>query len=106
MLCVDNYMGMQNITALDLKNNNKKGGVNMIGKPKFKVGDVVRFKCQDKVKVGTIEIVDRWGTFDNPTDVSYDIMVESENMFYKHFTEQDIISKIEDNKIEFVENKL
>lgn len=70
----------------------------MIGKPKFKVGDVVRFKCQDKVKVGTIEIVDRWGTFDNPTDVSYDIMVESENMFYKHFTEQDIISKVSNEK--------
>lgn len=66
----------------------------MRGKPKFKVGDVVRFKCQDKVKVGTIEIVDRWGTFDIPIDVSYDIMVESENMFYKHFTEQDIISKV------------
>lgn len=70
----------------------------MRGKPKFKVGEVVRFKCQDQVKVGTIEIVDKWGTFSDPTDVSYDIMVESENMFYKHFTEQDIISKIEDEK--------
>lgn len=70
----------------------------MRGKPKFKVGDVVRFKVGNKVKVGTIEIVDRWGTFSNPTDVSYDIMVENENMFYKHFTEGDIISKVSNEK--------
>ena len=69
-----------------------------MGKPKYKVGDVVRFGFEGYEKVGVIYIVDKYGTFDDPTDVSYDIMMESENMFYKHFTERDIISKVSEEK--------
>ena len=65
----------------------------MLGKPKFKHGDKVRFKVADKEKVGSIYIIDKWGTFFDKSDVCYDIMVEEENCLYKHFNEKDIISK-------------
>ena len=60
----------------------------MRGKPKFKEGDKVEFAFNDETKVGEVWIVDKWGTFDDPTDASYDIYVESENMLYKHFSER------------------
>ena len=75
----------------------------MIGKPKYKVGDIVKFEVhwqlpgeetRDEIKTGVIGIVDKWGTFEQNTEVSYDIMVKEENCFYKHFTENCIIEKI------------
>lgn len=63
----------------------------MLGNPKFKVGEVVKFIAGAQVKEGNIEIVDAWGTFYNNSDVSYDIMVEKDNMLYKHITEKDVI---------------
>lgn len=50
----------------------------MRGKPKYKVGTKVKFIFGDELKTGEIFVVDKYGTFDNPTDVGYDIMVESE----------------------------
>ena len=63
----------------------------MLGKPKFKVGDVVKFIAGARVLEGEVEIVDAWGTFWDKTDVSYDILVEKENMLYKHIPERDIV---------------
>ena len=63
----------------------------MIGKPKFKVGDKVKFIAGNKVKEGIVEVVDKWGTFFDKTDACYDIWVEEENMLYKHFNEKDIV---------------
>lgn len=66
----------------------------MLGKPKYKVGQMVEFMCgENDTRVGEIYIVDRFGTFSDPTDVSYDIMVESENCLYKHITESLVIKK-------------
>ena len=65
----------------------------MLGEPKFNRGDKVRFKVVDEEKVGFIEIVDKWGTFFDKSDVCYDIMVWGENCLYKHFNEKDIICK-------------
>lgn len=60
----------------------------MLGKPKFKEGSLVRFQFgKDDYKIGTIYIVDKFGTFEDNSDVSYDIMVESENCLYKHIRE-------------------
>ena len=68
----------------------------MLGKPKFKYGDKVRFKVNDTIeKVGKIYIIDKLGTFFDKSDVCYDIMVEEENCLYKHFNEKDIICKCE-----------
>lgn len=65
----------------------------MKGKPKYKVGTTVKFIVGDELKTGEIFIVDKYGTFDNPTDVSYDIMVESENMLYKHIQEKYVVQR-------------
>lgn len=52
----------------------------MLGRPKYKIGDTVSFNINFQGKelnlTGTIEIVDAYGTFGYPDDVSYDIMVE------------------------------
>lgn len=69
----------------------------MLGKPKFKLGDKVQFEVdfnnEHKVKEGEIWIIDEYGTFDDPSDVSYDIFVKSENCLYKHFRE-DFVKEI------------
>lgn len=58
----------------------------MIGKPKHKVGDKVSFQFQEETKHGTICFVDKYGTFFDESDVSYDIMVE--DTLYKHINEK------------------
>lgn len=45
-------------------------------KSKYKEGDQVSFVIDGEKYVGTIEIVDAWGTFFAPDEVSYDIMVD------------------------------
>ena len=59
----------------------------MKGKPQFKVGDKVRFFVQDTMYTGYVYIVDAYGTFEYPDDVSYDIMLEDERCLYKHIPE-------------------
>ena len=59
----------------------------MVGHPKYKVGDIVKFKFGDGSKEGVVAIVDRYGTFFDDSDVSYDIMVKEERMLYKHVKE-------------------
>lgn len=48
----------------------------MKGHPKFNCKDIVKFKLQDKEYIGEIWIVDKYGTWDDPSDVSYDILVK------------------------------
>lgn len=62
----------------------------MIGKPKFKQGEKVKFTfeldSQKQQLEGKIAIIDKNGTFFDDSDVSYDI--ESHNgMFFKHIPE-------------------
>lgn len=69
----------------------------MLGKPKFTYGDVVQFelvleKGSTITCTGTIEIIDKYGTFEQNKEVSYDIMVnnfKAENVpvFVKHIVE-------------------
>lgn len=69
----------------------------MKGNPKFKYGDKVQFTSSDGIiRIGTIYIVDKYGTWDNPSDVSYDILQEIEGgdkCLYKHITES-LVSKL------------
>lgn len=65
----------------------------MRGKPKYKEGTKVKFLLMNEFKIGHIFIVDKYGTFADPTDVSYDIMCENENMLYKHIPERDIVKR-------------
>ena len=47
----------------------------MIGKPKYKLGDRVKFDVSGRRYHGNIYIIDAYGTFEDESDVSYDIMV-------------------------------
>lgn len=49
--------------------------------------EAVSFVFDGETKAGYVYTVDRFGTFDFPHDVCYDIMVESEHMLYKHIPE-------------------
>jgi hypothetical protein len=66
----------------------------MLGNPKYKIGDIVEFKCNEQIKVGVVAIVDRFGTFENNNDVSYDILNKEDKVLYKHFQEPTIIKVI------------
>lgn len=60
----------------------------------FKVGDLVTFQWGDTLKEGIVLVVDAYGTFESPNIPSYDIMVENENMLYKHVKSYLVKSKI------------
>lgn len=74
----------------------------MIGKPKFKRGEKVKFVLEDKEYIGEVWIIDKYGTFDDDSDVSYDIMVKdafkegddfyrpnkNNDCLFKHITEK------------------
>ena len=76
----------------------------MIGKPKFKYGDKVKFVLEDKEYIGEVWIIDKYGTFDDDSDVSYDIMVkdafkegndhyrpnENNDCLFKHISEKEV----------------
>lgn len=64
----------------------------MIGKPKYKYGDKVRIKLNDRTLEGTIEIIDRFGTFFDKSNVHYDIMCETEDgpLLVKHAREDEV----------------
>lgn len=67
----------------------------MIGHPKYNAFDKVDFCfCDDEPRQGIIWIVDKNGTYFDPTDVSYDIYVEEENTLYKHINEKYVKRKI------------
>lgn len=62
----------------------------MIKYPKFKKGDTVKFNWKDGTKIGKVYIVDRYGTFGQDKEISYDIMVEEDDCLYKHVPESEI----------------
>lgn len=63
----------------------------MIGHPKYNLRNKVRFQFNGETKEGRVVVVDKYGTFMDKSDVSYDIMVESENTLYKHINEKFIL---------------
>ena len=66
----------------------------MLGNPKFSIYDLVRFKLDDGIeRQGLVYVVDAYGTFEQNEDVSYDIMVTSENCLYKHVKEKFVEAK-------------
>lgn len=72
-----------------------------LGNPKYKYGDKVKFDLGDRILEGTVYIVDKYGTFEFPDDVCYDILAcedkyKSEinplgECLYKHIKENLII---------------
>ena len=58
----------------------------------YKVGDEVVFTLNEIQKEGVVSIFDANGTIERPRIPSYDILVENENMLYKHVP-NDMVSK-------------
>lgn len=63
----------------------------MKGNPKYLYGQSVEFKLNNKTKRGIIYIIDPYGTFEDDSDVSYDIFVEDEKCLYKHIREDYVV---------------
>lgn len=63
----------------------------MKGNPKYQYGNLVKFELNGEIKEGTIYIIDKYGTFEDDSDVSYDILVGNENCLYKHINEKYIL---------------
>ena len=59
----------------------------MLGRPKYKRDEIVQFYIDQECKIGRVYIIDKFGTFEQQEEVSYDIMVETENCLYKHVRE-------------------
>lgn len=64
----------------------------MLGNPKFKQGEKVVFNLEGRDIEGTVAIIDAYGTWEDNTDVSYDILVKAEpyDFLYKHISEHGI----------------
>jgi len=65
----------------------------LFDKPKYNYGDRVLFKSAgEEQHVGMIKIIDRYGTFEQAEETSYDILVEGNpGCLYKHVRESDVI---------------
>lgn len=66
----------------------------MIGNPKFQIDDTVEFRWNDTEVTGSVTIVDRFGTFEQSEEVSYDIFVAEQNTLYKHILESDVTKRL------------
>ena len=68
----------------------------MRGFPKFNLGDKVHFELtvndEKYVKDGEIVVVDKFGTWDDDSDVSYDIRLE-DGSWWKHINEKFVTSR-------------
>ena len=58
----------------------------------YKEGQIVKFKINNIIKEGIILIVDKYGTFEQNKEPSYDIMVTEENTMYKHIIQSMIVN--------------
>ena len=58
----------------------------------YKEGQIVKFKINNIIKEGIILIVDKYGTFEQNKEPSYDIMVTEENTLYKHIIQSMIVN--------------
>lgn len=59
----------------------------MVGNPKYKIGDCVKFAVNNEIVEGKVCIIDKYGTFFDDSDVSYDVL-GNDNIFYKHINEK------------------
>ena len=74
----------------------------MLGNPKYKLGETVQFWWNDdEKKEGIIYFIDKYGTFEYPDDVSYDIMVylNGDQCLFKHITEKEVIGIVKTYEI-------
>ena len=65
-------------------------------KSKYEIDDRVSFTLDNIVITGTVVVVDTYGTFENPNEVSYDIIAvwEGRDTLFKHIGEHMILKKV------------
>ena len=66
----------------------------MLGQPKYNYGDIIEVQFGDTKITGAVAIIDKYGTFCDDSDVSYDILNKEENILYKHINEKYVVGKI------------
>lgn len=66
-----------------------------IPEPKYDYGDTVSFMSNNRIVSGEVYIIDRYGTFEQNEEPSYDIMVgEGDNrILYKHIRQSWLITE-------------
>lgn len=63
----------------------------MRGKPKYKIDDILSFYIDDELITGSVYTVDKYGVFEDNTDVHYDIYSKDTNTLYKHIREDKVL---------------
>ena len=75
---------------------------------KYEKGDVVNFQFSSNMYVleGMIEIVDRYGTFEQNEEPSYDIYRFENNTLYKHVRESTVTEFVRNGSMEEIEESV
>lgn len=69
--------------------------VSVLGRLRYSYKDVVEFNSgEDCTKVRQIHVIDAYGTFEQSSEPSLDVLVEDDNCLYKHICESDIAKKL------------
>lgn len=69
----------------------------IVDPPKYRKGDMVRFPGRDTILVGSISIIDAYGTFEQSEEPSYDIFVKgTPGTLYKHVRESEVLGLVEE----------
>lgn len=72
----------------------------IVDPPKYKKGDLVRFPVQDEILVGSVSIIDAYGTFEQSEEPSYDIFVKgTPGTLYKHIRESRVLGLAEEETL-------
>ena len=77
--------------------------------PKYEKGDVVKFQfssIMDDTIEGMIEIVDRYGTFEQNEEPSYDIYRFENNTLYKHVRESTVTEFVREGTMQEIEESV
>ena len=76
--------------------------------PKYKLGDVVAFEPDDGEPPiqGMIEIVDRYGTFEQNEEPSYDIYRFENNTLYKHIRQRFVKELVREGDLDEIEKNI
>ena len=60
-------------------------------RPDYIYGDKVKFRFGEEILTGVVEIVDRYGTFEQNDEPSYDLYRKENNTLYKHVRESLVV---------------
>ena len=76
--------------------------------PKYEKGDVVKFQFSEAMDTleGMVEIVDRYGTFEQNEEPSYDIYRFENNTLYKHVRESMVKEFVRNGTLHEIEDSI